>query len=464
MPPRHAFSNTSKIDTVYNANNRTWQGIHDSITMTKNRELFETDFIVQDEHSQVDSTRVNMQVNKHCMTELLLLDNTKVLCLFDAGSNINLILEFVIQSSEYLTSIPILDCPDYTIRNNTGEINANKFIELCFRVKDDFILYTTALVVPDFGSVKLLLSIFSMNHLNSVIDVSSRQISIRKKSFVFKTSFHNRVKAHNTMTIAIKCFLSKQLRNGNFVAKPFRPFFNYLPLNFMLQFKKRKSYLKIANPTSNGLTVKAGTTLGCVCFKLIRDLSQCLNTTTHLHQDLNCSSAMCSLNMSACPINHMLGIASDIPHSHPCHNHCNHNPQSYDYPSCAESLHISKHCHHHEYQTKPHSKEFIDNHELMMKDYYSYNQDKMSPAQIRKLKVKTFSYLSDDDVRLSMSVRNIIRKELDLDTDFVLSGNDKQSICDFFYFMCECLSTHDNPSVQNKSYMSLKPYLLMNQK
>ncbi len=92
-----------------------------------------------------------------------------------------------------------------------------------------------------------------------------------------------------------------------------------------------------------------------------------------------------------------------------------------------------------------------------MKDYYSYNQDKMSPAQIRELKVKTFHYLSDDDVRLSMSDRNIIRKELDLDTDSVLSVNDKHSSHDFFHSMSECLSTHDNPSVQNKSYMSLKP-------
>ncbi len=105
VPPRHAFSNTSKIDTVYKANNWIWQGINHSITMAKNRELFETDFIVQDEHSQVDSTRVNIQVNKHYMTELL--DNTKVLCLFDTGSNFNLFSESVIKSSEYLSSIPI---------------------------------------------------------------------------------------------------------------------------------------------------------------------------------------------------------------------------------------------------------------------------------------------------------------------------------------------------------------------
>ncbi len=185
VPARHSFSNTSKINTVYNANNRTWQCIHDSITTAKNRELFESDFIVQDEHSQVDSTRVNLQVNKHCMTELLLLDNTKVLCLFYTGSNAYLISESVIQSSEYLSNFPILDCPDYTIRNTTGEINTNKFIELCFRVKYDFILTPTTFVVPDFGSVKFLLSISSMNHQNSVIDVSAKQISIRKTSFVF---------------------------------------------------------------------------------------------------------------------------------------------------------------------------------------------------------------------------------------------------------------------------------------
>ncbi len=197
----------------------------------------------------------------------------KVLCLFDTGSNVNLISESVIKSSEYLSSIPILDCPDYTIRNTTSEINANKFIELCFRVNDDFILTATTLVAPDFSSVKFLLSISSMNHLNHVIDVSARQIPFSKKPFVFKTSIHNRVKAHNSMTIGIKCSLPKQLRNGDFVAKAFHPFSNYFPLNFMLQLNKGKSYLKIANPTSKGLTIKAGTTLGCVSFELIHDLS-----------------------------------------------------------------------------------------------------------------------------------------------------------------------------------------------
>ncbi len=162
----------------------------------------------------------------------------------------------------------------------------------------------------------------------------------------------------------------------------------------------------------------------------------------------------------------MFGIIPDIAHSSAYHNPYNHTPQSHDYPSCAESLHMSKHCHHHEYQNNTYSNEFIDNqHEPMMKDYYSHNQDKMSPAQIRELKVKTFPYLSDDNVRLSMSDRNINKKELDLYTDSVLSGTKKHSISDFVYSMRECLSTHDNPSVQNKSYVSLtsKPKTVLHQ-
>ncbi len=179
------------------------------------------------------------------MTELLLLDNTKVLCLFDTGSNVNLISESVIKSSKYLSSIPILDCPDYTIRNTTCEINENKFIELCFRVKDDFILTTTALVVPDFGLVKFLLSISSMNHLNSVIDVSARQISICKKSFVFETHFHYRVKAHNTMTICIKCSFPNNSGMAILLQNRFVHFPNIFILTSCYNSRRGKAILRL---------------------------------------------------------------------------------------------------------------------------------------------------------------------------------------------------------------------------
>ncbi len=81
---------------------------------------------------------------------------------------------------------------------------------------------------------------------------------------------------------------------------------------------------------------------------------------------------------------------------------------------------------------------------MMMKDYYKHNQNKMTPADIRELKTKTFPYLSNDNIHLSMSDRNIVRKELDLDTNSVLTDNDKQSNRDFYYSMRECLLTHDN--------------------
>ncbi len=77
-----------------------------------------------------------------------------------------------------------------------------------------------------------------------------------KSHLCSKVVFTKVVKAHDTMTIGIKCILPKELRTGDFIAKPFRQFSTYLPLNFMLQFKKGKSFLKIANPTSKGLTIK----------------------------------------------------------------------------------------------------------------------------------------------------------------------------------------------------------------
>ncbi len=44
-----------------------------------------------------------------------------------------------------------------------------------------------------------------------------------------------------------------------------------------------------------------------------------------------------------------------------------------------------------------------------MKDYHKHNQEKVTPEQIRELKIKTFPYLSNDDsLHLNMSDRNWI--------------------------------------------------------
>ncbi len=51
----------------------------------------------------------------------------------------------------------------------------------------------------------------------------------------------------------------------------------------------------------------------------------------------------------------------------------------------------------------------------------------------------------------------IDRNELDLTTDNVLPEHDKANMVDFVYSLRECLSTHDNPSVESKTSISLKP-------
>ncbi len=130
-----------------------------------------------------------------------------------------------------------------------------------------------------------------------------------------------------------------------------------------------------------------------------------------------------------------MGNAPDPKVSRTCKDPFNHKPQSHDYPTCAESMHIHRNKKDHNFYTKSTDTVFDDGqHEQMMKYYYSHTQDEMTPSQIKELKIKIFPYLDSNDVRLCMSDRNIIRKELDLDTDSVLEHSDKQSIRDFFLF------------------------------
>ncbi len=54
--------------------------IHDSFITNKSSNLFNTySMNIHDDYSHMDSSAVDLQLNKHCMTELKLLDDTKVL-------------------------------------------------------------------------------------------------------------------------------------------------------------------------------------------------------------------------------------------------------------------------------------------------------------------------------------------------------------------------------------------------
>ncbi len=90
---RFAFK-MDKSDKVFNAKNQNWKELHNSMMSDKNTELFDMDVLVHQLSSgNTDSPTLSIHVDKKCMTELLLLDDTKVLCSFDTGSTVNLISE-----------------------------------------------------------------------------------------------------------------------------------------------------------------------------------------------------------------------------------------------------------------------------------------------------------------------------------------------------------------------------------
>jgi hypothetical protein len=200
----------SKIETP-----ETWRNIHDSVMIDKHRELFEADLISsQTTKYSANETNITLQLDKKCMTELKLLDGTTVLSVFDSGSTVNLISEAIIAQSKYLSNLPIVKCEQFNIINTSTTIQANRFIELCFKVNEDYILNTTALIVPDFGVTKFILSTRSMAHLQGVLDFAKNRITIRKSSFAFHTMKHCKIKPHDTLIVPIRCFLPAKIQNG----------------------------------------------------------------------------------------------------------------------------------------------------------------------------------------------------------------------------------------------------------
>ncbi len=69
-----------------------------------------------------------------------------------------------------------------------------------------------------------------------------------------------------------------------------------------------------------------------------------------------------------------------------------HTPQSLDYPTCAESVQRPKGSYFNSKRASNKNSVHFDDHQHgnMMKDYYKHNQDKMTPDQIRQLKIQTF--------------------------------------------------------------------------
>ncbi len=147
----------------------------------------------------------------------------------------------------------------HNIQNTAGTMKASKFTEICFRVKDDF------------------------------IDITTQKVNIRKKSFVFRTNQHCKIKANDSAVIGIKCSFPKSLTSGDYLGKAFSPFTKFLLNNFLLKFKRSHSCIQITNYTSKTFNIKGNTALGSLSFDFISDISKGRNTITHYHTALDSS-------------------------------------------------------------------------------------------------------------------------------------------------------------------------------
>ena len=452
-------------------NKNDYLGLHDSIITNENRNIYDIDLLVTKEEELGYSPTIQIYFNKNCMTELKLLDDTEVLCLFDTGSNVNLISESVYQNSPYLQSLPVRKCAKQKIFNTSSPIETDRFLEICFKVKGDYIMQTTALLVPDFGNCKFILSSGSMTQLKSVINMSELKITVHKKSFLFRTFTHVKLKAHSSIVLPVKCSLPKHLRNGEFLCRAFRPFIKNLPDTFILKFTKGKSLLKIANPSSKSHLIKANTALGSVSFSLTKNLTVDENVITHYHIGLDRSISFCTLDIANCPI-----LSANVMKTKTCtldptnvnkssfENITQENVPQYDTqykfgkmtPVCPSLGHsymnfgVSQ-------SSQTYTSQTSQSLQSILEHYYKCDQDNMTTSQIYDLKRKTFPYLPPDDLRLKLTDKIIIEKDLDLHTDTVLTLTDRETVKDLFYSLRECLSTHDNPSIHNKAFVSLNP-------
>ncbi len=90
---------------------------------------------------------------------------------------------------------------------------------------------------------------------------------------------------------------------------------------------------------------------------------------------------MCSMKLSDCLIHQLLGNDHDTAHSRTCQSLYNHTQQSLDSPTSVESLQMPKgNVHSYTNTVRKHKNQLNDHqHEIMVKDYYTHNQDKMTP-------------------------------------------------------------------------------------
>jgi hypothetical protein len=223
----------------------------------------------------------------------------------------------------------------------------------------------------------------------------------------------------------------------------------------------------MVNPTSRTLHIPANKPLGSVNFNLTKDLTSTPNILSHYHTDLDKSISFCTMNNDECPIL----AANQYVTPSICSKPVQRNSMPL-WPTDSTPSHTLSHLnpnsdnnyYHHSYMNygviepnHTYTSNTSDKFTAILEKYYKSDQDNMTATQIYDLKRRTFPYLPPDDLRLKMPDRVIIDKDLDLTTDSILTPKDRETVKNLFYSLRECLSTHDNPSIQNKAFISLNP-------
>ncbi len=416
-----------------------WKEVHNHFVTKRTRELFDAELhsMNMNSNNSQQNFSINIQLNKTNMVHLPALDGTKILTLCDSGSTVNLISEDLVKSSIYLSSLPVFKCPKITINNTSGNVFCDSFIEICFRLSSETVLFTTALLIKDFGSVKFLLSTNSMSKLDSILDLKDNVIKFRRKEFALRSLHFVKLQPNESKTITVKSRLPGSLKNTNMLCRSFMPYSKYFPSLFTLQFRRNHSIIHMTNPTNNVVTLKPNTVIAAVSLDLEDRFDKNIMIASHSHEDSNGNIAICSHDWDTCP------IRKTYNNSMPSHTHYSENYHNFKQQN---TTHTSSHT----------STNTMSNAEKM-KRYYSFDQSKMTTQEIYELKRFTFPYLEPDDVRLSLPDSVIIEKELDLHTDSVLTPSEREKVAKLFYDLRECLSIHDNPSVSSKRFVSLNP-------
>ena len=418
-----------------------WKDIQNHLIAGRTRNLFDAEIYDLSFRSQDDSSdpALDIKLNNQCMTSLRLLDGTPILTLFDTGSTVNLISEQLVKDSPYLSQLPILHCPGMTVNNTTGSRKHDRFLELCFKLPDHQVLFTTALIIPDFGTVKFLLSKNSMSCLEGLMDLRTDTIRFHKKEFALRSNNKIYLKPNSSRTITVRSKLPSSIKNSDLLCRTFMPYSKYLPRLFKLKFKRGYSVINVSNPTNSLVIIPSNAVIGSVSLDLCDRFDSNVVLASHSHTDTHGDTILCSHDWATCPLRDPTSPPLDFK-----------SLQSHPYTLPTSQL--------------PHAFANLssDPHPSMsmaekMDRYRSFDQSKMTASEIRSLKKFTFPYLDDDDVRLSLPDSEIITRELDLTTDSVLTPSQRIMANSLFYELRDCLSIHDNPSISSKRFVKLNP-------